>query len=1088
MNTIIQNNSNLNIDISSTSITPTIIKKIAHLQNITKRTILAVQRYKSLDILGANEYNACNLSLENIFSSLKTILYPIQKKQTYDADQVIQKLQELNSELSAIFKSYGTENIDDLINICFGQDFIKLRVKKKGFLARYDVMKKYVHPISYKAIRWKADHPKKNKLIQKNRIVEDFTIVESADTLECFDLGRTSKSFQTKVYGIKFAIQNTTERTTLIVSAMVDDIMLSCLNYSFVDDKLKKFKANRPPGPEYHSTEFNIFLESMSLKDILVYDNDKLYARFIGYINQLVLIKQKTISQVTKEFINSELYCQRTTIIQLLIKSCEHEYQYLAYLLYDLLSNDVNGNIDSVEQTILFDSLPWAIKKHFKDAMRQTINYTNHLTNIDTNKIPLEQQICLLKADDTIKEKAMHKLKEVKAKSEDSGSKARQYLEGLLRIPFGIYRSEPILNIIGDCVNIFNSLVEKLQPSDKIASLFPLKKNYTSVEVFKYIKILEENYQEQFYSELVKSVSAKLKKIKRDELVEYVCHINVILKKHNVKYPKLCHSGKRSLYMIQQILAFIQHNKDNTAIIAEISKKYKCIDNNHVKLLEKNSADINIKQAKIKTYLSDVKNILDDAVHGHDKAKRQIERIIGQWINGEKTGYCFGFEGPPGVGKTSFAKKGIAKCLKDSDGVSRPFSFIAVGGSSNGSTLDGHNYTYVGSTWGKIVDILMDKKCMNPIIFIDELDKVSQTEHGKEIIGILTHLIDPTQNDSFQDKYFNGVDLDLSRALFIFSYNNADIIDRILLDRIHRIKFDFLSLENKITITKKFLFSEIFKNMGLVDMIDISDDVIKYIITEYTCESGVRKLKEILFEIVGEINISILKDGTNVTLPICITRDDIKNKYLKNRQCVRIKMVNTSPSIGVITGLWANAIGQGGVLPIEARLYPCNNFLDLKLTGMQGDVMKESMKVAKTLAWSLLTKKQMIALQEDMHKTKYQGLHIHVPEGATPKDGPSAGTAITVVMYSIFTKKEIRCDYAITGEMCLQGKVTAIGGLPLKIMGGIRSGVKHFIYPKENDKDFDEFMEKYRDNPLLEGICFHPVETIQEVFDMVFVE
>ena len=132
------------------------------------------------------------------------------------------------------------------------------------------------------------------------------------------------------------------------------------------------------------------------------------------------------------------------------------------------------------------------------------------------------------------------------------------------------------------------------------------------------------------------------------------------------------------------------------------------------------------------------------------------------------------------MGKTTLAKK-LANCLKDKNGDARPYSFIAIGGSSNGSTLDGHNYTYVGSTWGKIVDILIEKKCMNPIIFIDELDKVSKTEHGKEIIGILTHLIDSTQNDSFQDKYFSNIDLDLSKALFIFSYNDVELIDKILL-------------------------------------------------------------------------------------------------------------------------------------------------------------------------------------------------------------------------------------------------------------------------------------------------------------------
>ena len=188
-----------------------------------------------------------------------------------------------------------------------------------------------------------------------------------------------------------------------------------------------------------------------------------------------------------------------------------------------------------------------------------------------------------------------------------------------------------------------------------------------------------------------------------------------------------------------------------------------------------------------------ITKVLDKSVYGHTKAKRQIERVIGQWITGEQSGYCFGFEGPPGVGKTSLARKGLSNCLKDKDGTTRPFSFIALGGSSNGSTLSGHNYTYVGSTWGRIVDILMEQKCMNPIIFIDELDKVSRTENGKEIIGILTHLIDPTQNEGFQDKYFNGIDIDMSKALFIFSYNDVSSIDRILLDRIHRIKFDHLN-------------------------------------------------------------------------------------------------------------------------------------------------------------------------------------------------------------------------------------------------------------------------------------------------------
>ena len=193
-------------------------------------------------------------------------------------------------------------------------------------------------------------------------------------------------------------------------------------------------------------------------------------------MNQINLMKSKTVSIIVKEFINNELYAQRNTLIQLLLRENNPEFQYLAYLLYDLLSNDSNGTVDTQEQTLLFDSLPWNIKKYFRDAMKQTIQYTSNLSNFDNNKIPLEQQICLMKASDTVKEKAMIKLKEVKSKSEDSGSKARQYLEGLLRIPFGIYREEPILRIFKDTKKDFIKLlwkIHELYPSFSV----PLKKD-----------------------------------------------------------------------------------------------------------------------------------------------------------------------------------------------------------------------------------------------------------------------------------------------------------------------------------------------------------------------------------------------------------------------------------------------------------------------------------------------------------------------------------------------------------------------------------------------------------------------------------
>jgi ATP-dependent Lon protease len=256
---------------------------------------------------------------------------------------------------------------------------------------------------------------------------------------------------------------------------------------------------------------------------------------------------------------------------------------------------------------------------------------------------------------------------------------------------------------------------------------------------------------------------------------------------------------------------------------------------------------------------------------------------------------------------------------------------------------------------------------------------------------------------------------------------------------------------------------------------------IEFIIEEYTAESGVRKLKELLFDIVGEINLELLAGtAATLTLPLKITKQAIVAKYLKDRDEVRLAKVHPVSIVGCINGLWANALGKGGVLPIEANYYPASTFLDLRLTGMQGDVMKESMSVAKTLAWSLLTADQQKALDSK------QGIHIHVPEGATPKDGPSAGTAITVVLYSLFTGQQIKHDLAITGEICLSGRVTAIGGLDLKILGGIKAGVKTFLFPKENVKDFEKLAKKYGDKPFFQAITFLPVEDIKEVLTYTF--
>ena len=1073
---------------SKTGIPPNIDDKtsldnqIQYFHNLVQTTLLSIQRYKQLDIIGANELNQATQNLEKLYLELSNNRLLLKHKTNYT--KIHANLETIRNDLNTTFKLYGTENIHDLLNVAFGDGFLSSVQWDKN---KYALLEKHFHPIQYKIMPWKTDRSTASQnLIEKNKIIDDIFIVDKSVNLDCFDLCRTNHIFQAKVYGIKVAFHNSKEKITIIASGLVDDLLITCIENDYLNSKLEQLIKESPSHANYEVNTFQRFIHSITLKELLVYSTDELINKYQGYVSQIVLIKQKPITQVVKEFMNSDLYGQRNTLIQLLLKSDEHEYQYLAYLLYDLLSNDSNGTIDTSEQTLLFDSLPWKIKSFFKEAMKQTITYTNTLSNFDNNKIPLEQQICLMKAPDSVKEKAMNKLKEVKSKTDDTGSKARSYLDGLLKIPFGIYKREWILTVMDSIKDVFKKLVEKITKMDSSFSIGVDVNRITNIQIKNICEQIKKDYLGNMNNKVADTLIANYTPDKRNDLIINICNINNLIKKQNLKIHKLVHSGKKIEFMKEEIKRFVEVVKDNQVVVDQLYTLKNISNVSSVDSIMEDIAVIEKKWQHINKYMNTVKSTLNDAVHGHEQAKTQTERIIAQWINGEQGGYCFGFEGPPGVGKTSYAKKGLAKCLIDENGETRPFSFIAIGGQDNGSTLNGHNYTYVGSEWGKFVDILIKNKCMNPIIFIDELDKVSKTEHGKEIIGILTHLIDSTQNDCFQDKYFNGVDLDLSKALFIFSYNDVTAIDRILLDRIHRIKFDHLTIEDKIDITRKHLLPEIFKNMGLEGCIELTDENIVFIVENYTNEPGIRKFKELLFEIIGEINLSCLKNYDSIVLPIRLSNDDIKNKYLKERHENLEKKIPIRSSVGVINGLWANSMGQGGIIPIEARYFPSTSFMELKLTGLQGDVMKESMTVAKTLAASLVDKEVMKNNLKEYEETKMQGIHIHCPEGSVPKDGPSAGTAITCTLYSLLTNKKIKNTVAITGEINLQGCVTAIGGLDLKILGGLKGGVKQFIFPKENEKDYNTFVEKYKDKGILDGIEFHSVENIQQVLQLIF--
>jgi hypothetical protein len=1041
-------------------------KKLVFFQDVIQTTILHIQKSKNLDIINTSELNTSINLLIELSKKIKSICNVNKKSNT---DSIINTLQVVNNELSSLFKNFGTNSFEDLLWICFGNNSVNTYAISDMDKHKFELLKKYFHPTSYKILGInKNDSDKDTK-------IDDCLLNDKSKNLDSIDISIKIRSFYLKVYGIQFIIHNPQHKKSIIITGIVDDIMIDYLSNKYINLKYQAIKTNAPQSPEFQCNTFERYIQSLNLKDYLISEPHEIYLKYSGYLSNLNIIGQKPIAQVVKEFVSSDLYVKRNIIIQLLVKIDKYDNQYLAYLLYDLLSNDINGMIDTQEQTSLFDSLPWSIKQYFKDAMKSTIQYTNDLSNFDIQKIPLEQQICLLKVSDSVKEKAMQKLKEIKSKSEDSGSKARQYLDGLLKIPFNIYKRETILDIMFDIKLKFINIIQ----TNNITNI-PIKDNYTSLEILNTLKEIKKNSQKDF--DFINIINDKIKTMSSSELKLMAKKINNLILKNNLTQTKLKLSNRNISERHNDILDFVQTNKTNNNLLTELFdiKINVCLTPNNIQ-------EIETKYGEINSYMKNVKSILDKSVHGHNNAKKQIERIIGQWINGKQDGYCFGFEGPPGTGKTTLAKKGLSDCLKDEYGISRPFAMIQMGGDANGSSLHGHNYTYVGSTWGSIVQILIDKKCMNPIIFIDEIDKISKTEHGKEIIGILTHLLDPSQNDCFQDKYFSGIDLDLSKALFILSYNDAELIDKILLDRIHRVKFKSLTLEEKIVISNSHILPEVYDKMGLNNMIYFTNDVLKFIIDEYTLEPGVRKLKEILFEIVGEINLEILKNfDTEYEIPINITIKDIKTKYFKDKQENLIRNVSNTNEIGFVNGMYATSLGTGGTLPIHAKYFPSDKFLDLKLTGLQQDVMRESMHVSLTVAWNLTPLVQQNKLRQKYDViTNKCGINIHTGDNAVSKDGPSGGCAITCALFSLLNDIPIKSNFGITGEIQMSGEVTAIGGLNYKIFGSLKSNVTSFIFPKENEKDYKDFLEKYKDTDILNGVKFYPISNVKEALELL---
>ena len=482
--------------------------------------------------------------------------------------------------------------------------------------------------------------------------------------------------------------------------------------------------------------------------------------------------------------------------------------------------------------------------------------------------------------------------------------------------------------------------------------------------------------------------------------------------------------------------------------------------------------------SEICKYLNYTRQEFDNNIYGHEETKDQLIKIIAQTItNSNEGGNVFALQGPPGVGKTAIIHDGISKALN------RPFAFISLGGATDSAYLEGFDYTYEGSNHGKIVEVLMQTKCMNPVIYFDELDKVSDTPKGEEIINILMHITDVTQNFCFSDKYFSGISFDLSKVIMIFSFNDVNKVSRILRDRMKIIKVGGYKLQDKLIIVQNYILPKLLKSFDLTEnIIKFDQNIIEFIIENYTNEGGVRKLKEIINDILLEVNLRRLQ--TPNKNKITITKKMLTDDVLKKKRIVEVISIDKKPKVGVVNGLWANSYGMGGLIPIECSWIPANRKLHLELTGMQGKVMRESMIVAKTVAWKILPNTIKKKLMESWKTNFDYGIHIHCPDGSTPKDGPSAGGAITTCLISLLSNVPVNNSIAMTGEINLKGSITAIGGLEEKIFGARKAGVKLILCPKENSKDLKEITTKY---PTLidDDFMVKTVANIWEVLKLV---
>ncbi len=467
--------------------------------------------------------------------------------------------------------------------------------------------------------------------------------------------------------------------------------------------------------------------------------------------------------------------------------------------------------------------------------------------------------------------------------------------------------------------------------------------------------------------------------------------------------------------------------------------------------------DLNLKRAK---------RILDRDHYGMEKVKERIlEYIAVLSLRGNLKSPILCLYGPPGVGKTSLGKS-IADALK------RKYVRMSLGGLHDEAEIRGHRRTYIGAMPGRIIKNIQKAGTSNPVFILDEIDKVTQNTHSGDPASALLEVLDPEQNNAFHDNYLD-LDYDLSKVMFVATANNLGTIPKPLLDRMEIIEVSGYITEEKQEIAKRHLIPREKENTGLTkERLTFTKETVEKIIEQYTRESGVRQLEKQINKALRKVALQMAESGE---MPFAkITPVELEGLLGKPPFYRDIYQGNSYA--GVVTGLAWTSVG-GEILFIETSLSKGKG-AKLTLTGNLGDVMKESAVLALEYV-----KAHAELLKIDYRIFDHWNIHIHVPEGATPKDGPSAGITIATSIASALTQRKVRRNTAMTGEITLRGKVLPVGGIKEKILAAKRAGITDIVMCRENRKDIDEIPEIYR-----KGVEFHYVENVQDVWDFALTD